>query len=301
VLVGVKRLHAGDSGQLTVKDIERFRAELVLLASLQHENVVTCYGAVVDAPPHANAPASPLAIVMEFVGDTLKRRIAVTRGLAGTLPLADLLSIALGLARGIEFLHKRSIVHRDLKPGNCLLTTTNVPKICDFGVSRSIEDGTAHMTRIGTPAFMAPEILRGDAYSEKCDVYSFAMIVWQMTSGAAPFQTPKKRKDDNEDDEDDKPDAADAFNVILKAAIEHRRPPVDTARVPEALATLIDEMWHQLPHARPSFSTIVTRLDAIARSNAASTAPSSLVGSSTTAPTPSLASAAWDAETKPIR
>ena len=180
VAVAVKRLHASEAGALSVRDIERFRDELVLLASLQHANVVTCFGAVVDAPAHGSSPASPLAIVMEFVPETLKRRITATRGVAGSLPLRDAVSMALDLARGVEFLHGRSIVHRDLKPGNCLLTAHGALKLCDFGVSRQAGPGDSHMTRIGTPAFMAPEILRGEAYSSKCDVYSFGMILWQM-------------------------------------------------------------------------------------------------------------------------
>jgi serine/threonine protein kinase len=245
--VAVKQLHQSADGELPQKEIDRFRSELILLSRLKHENIVKCFGGILSS-----SVTSPLAIVMEYVGETLKRRISRSGGLVGKLTLADLVEIATGMARGIAFLHGESIIHRDVKPGNCLLLG-NVAKLCDFGISRAHE-GTSAMTRIGTPTFMAPEVLRGEAYSTKADIYSMGMILWQMTSAEQPFGKPGAAGDDG--------DAADAFNVIMKAAVQHSRPeflPI----TPAPLVELIDACWHRVPAARPSADELVAALEAI--------------------------------------
>jgi serine/threonine protein kinase len=249
--VAVKQLHQSADGELPQKEIDRFRSELILLSRLKHDNIVKCFGGILSS-----SATSPLAIVMEYVGETLKRRISRSGGLVGKLALADLVEISTGMARGIAFLHAQAIIHRDVKPGNCLLLG-NVAKLCDFGISRAHE-GTSAMTRIGTPTFMAPEVLRGEAYSTKADIYSMGMILWQMTSAEQPFGKPGAGDGDG--------DAADAFNVIMKAAVQHSRPdflPI----TPAPLVELIDACWHRVPAARPCADELVAALEAIDTSN----------------------------------
>lgn len=245
--VAVKQLHQSADGELPQKEIDRFRSELILLSRLQHENIVKCYGGILSS-----SAASPLAIVMEFIAETLKRRITRTGGLVGTMTFAELVEICSGMARGIAFLHDQAIIHRDLKPGNCLLRG-NVAKVCDFGISRSHE-GTSAMTRIGTPTFMAPELLKGEPYGKSIDVYSFGMIAWQLSTGAHPFGKPGAGDGDG--------DAADAFNIIMKAAVKNERPEFAPG-TPAPLVELIDACWHRVPAARPSAAELVAALEAM--------------------------------------
>jgi hypothetical protein len=249
--VAVKQLHQSADGELPQKEIDRFRAELILLSRLDHENVVKCYGGILSS-----SAASPLAIVMEFVAETLKRRITKSGGLVGTMAFAEFVEIALGMARGIAFLHDKAIIHRDLKPGNVLLRG-NVAKLCDFGISRSHE-GTSAMTRIGTPSFMAPEVLKSEPYGKSVDVYSFGMIAWQMSTAAHPFGKPGAADADG--------DAADAFLVIMKAAVKHERPDF-APNTPQPLVELIDACWHRIPAARPSAAEMVLALEAMEKTD----------------------------------
>ena len=249
--VAVKQLHQSADGELPQKEIDRFRAELILLSRLDHENVVKCYGGILSS-----SAASPLAIVMEFVAETLKRRITKSGGLVGTMAFAEYVEIALGMARGIAFLHDKAIIHRDLKPGNVLLRG-NVAKLCDFGISRSHE-GTSAMTRIGTPSFMAPEVLKSEPYGKSVDVYSFGMIAWQMSTAAHPFGKPGAADADG--------DAADAFLVIMKAAVKHERPDF-APNTPQPLIELIDACWHRIPAARPSAAEMVLALEAMEKTD----------------------------------
>lgn len=73
-----------------------------------------------------------------------------------------------------------------VKSANVLLSQ-NAAKICDFGLSRILNDTLATMTTVGTPAWTAPEVLRGEKYSIYADVYSFGVIVWEVTMKAVPF------------------------------------------------------------------------------------------------------------------
>jgi serine/threonine protein kinase len=133
--------------------------------------------------------------------------------------LRQILSVALGVSRGVNCLHHADpkIIHRDLKPANILLSSSSsgdeapLPKITDFNVSRQKDEGTANMTRVGTPHFMAPEVIKGEKYNESVDVYSLGMLIWQMTSGQTPFAHKLGAEADN-----------NAFAVLLCVAQKER-------------------------------------------------------------------------------
>lgn len=98
--------------------------------------------------------------------------------------------ILLGIALGMKYLHSQNIIHRDLKPANILLDDKFYPRINDFGLSRIAEQlGTYLMnTNLGTPIYMAPEIIQGEEYNYKVDVYSFSIIAYELISGCSlPF------------------------------------------------------------------------------------------------------------------
>lgn len=111
-----------------------------------------------------------------------------------SLPLPELVLIALGVARGMEYIHSQGVVHRDLKPENILLDCSADPasmnvKIADFGISceeRLCEEVGEEDS--GTYRWMAPEMVRHRPYSRKVDVYSFGLLLWEMVSGQMPFE-----------------------------------------------------------------------------------------------------------------
>ena len=102
-----------------------------------------------------------------------------------------LLKWCVEVARGMTYLHNKSffdvrnntqvdgIIHRDLKPGNCLVSEGYTIKIADFGEARAVKE-EATMTQVGTPLYIAPEVVRGDYYGKSADVFSFAMTVAQF-------------------------------------------------------------------------------------------------------------------------
>jgi serine/threonine protein kinase len=221
--VAVKILHANDE-----KSRDVFYKEANLLCQLRHPNVVPFLGASLQGQ---------LAIVMELMPSSLSRLIK-----SGPIEIKLLCRVASGIARGIMFLHKSNppIIHRDLKPDNILLDHANVPKLADFGVSRE-KIATQEMTRIGTPSYCAPEILKGEKYSEKVDIFSFGMILYAMVSGRAPFRG-------GEGDQ-----ALSPLQIMMKIAVQKERPKIPPeVHCPTWLSDLINECWAAKPDQRPT-------------------------------------------------
>merc|ERR1711934_1247513 len=90
-------------------------------------------------------------------------------------------------AVGMAFLHSKKLIHRDLKPQNLLVSQDWTCKIADFGVSTIKPAVTQVMTCVGTPSYMAPEVLRKGKYSEKADVYSFGVLLLEVYTGQYPY------------------------------------------------------------------------------------------------------------------
>ena len=101
----------------------------------------------------------------------------------------------MGIAHAMIFLHSLGIIHRDLKSLNILIDEKLRPKICDFGTARFIGNTTIHFTRqVGTPNWMAPEILQTDEYGPEVDVYSYAMVLSELLTYNPPFYQYKDRQ-----------------------------------------------------------------------------------------------------------
>jgi serine/threonine protein kinase len=97
-----------------------------------------------------------------------------------------MLALASDAAVGMNFLHQSRIIHRDLKSGNMLVTQGFRVKICDFGISRSVDQQQTNMTgNLGTVPWTAPEMLKGERYDEKVDVYAFGICVWEIVRAHA--------------------------------------------------------------------------------------------------------------------
>jgi serine/threonine protein kinase len=132
-------------------------------------------------------------IVMEYAGRGSISTILDRTKPRGFKSEAHIAAVAHGIALGLAYLHKQKIVHRDIKPGNVLVTDKGEIKLADFGISRQMERGQQAQTMVGTPQFLAPEIVMAsggggaDGYGSKVDVWSAGMCTIEMTDGKPPF------------------------------------------------------------------------------------------------------------------
>jgi serine/threonine protein kinase len=149
-----------------------------LLASLNHPNIVT----ILTAEKQENV----FFIVMEFVpGQTLESLIERE----GALDVARALDYTCQISNAVDHAHKQGVLHRDLRPSNVLVTDSGMLKVADFGTSRFLEIAAHGTTVIGSPPYMAPEQFHGKAVFAS-DIYSLGVTMYQMLTGALPYDTP---------------------------------------------------------------------------------------------------------------
>jgi serine/threonine-protein kinase len=160
--------------------VERFRAEAVTLARLNHSHIATLYNFL--------RHGDDFLMVMEFVrGETLESVIKR----CGALPLGQSLRLFCQALEGISEAHALGIVHRDLKPSNLMLTEKGAIKVMDFGIARVL--GSARMTRtgriLGTIEYMSPEQVHGQETDARSDIYSLGIVLYEMLTGHVPFSS----------------------------------------------------------------------------------------------------------------
>ncbi|KAG9336144.1 hypothetical protein JZ751_002491 [Albula glossodonta] len=208
-----------------------FVVELRQLSRVNHPNIVKLYGSC----------NNPVCLVMEYAeGGSLYN---VLHG-AEPLPFytaSHAMSWCLQCAQGVSYLHgmkPKALIHRDLKPPNLLLVAGGtVLKICDFGTACDIQ---THMTNNkGSAAWMAPEVFEGSNYSEKCDVFSWGIILWEVITRKKPF------------DEIGGP----AFRIMW-AVHNGTRPPL-IKNLPKPIESLMTRCWSKDPSQRPSMEEIM--------------------------------------------
>ena len=162
--------------------LRQFKTELLIMARLHSPRTVRVLGVVSTDPRY-------LGLVMEYMsGGSVRNALDSGLDLAADVRRTWCSDIAAGM----RYLYAQGVEHRDLKCANCLLTAEGRVKVVDFGLSRCEElrtqmTSTIAMNLKGTPAFMAPEMLEEQTFTEKSDVYSFAIILWQMAAKAVPF------------------------------------------------------------------------------------------------------------------
>ncbi len=161
--------------------VERFRREAQSAANLQHPNVVSVFDW-----GEANGT---YFIVMEYVeGHTLAEMLRDE----GRLHPDRAAEITADIAAALGFAHRNGVVHRDVKPGNVLVTPDGQVKVADFGIARAISDTSdQNLTKtgsvMGTATYFSPEQARGAPVDPRSDIYSLGCVLYEMTTGHAPF------------------------------------------------------------------------------------------------------------------
>ena len=175
--------------------LTRFKQEARILARLNHPNIGAIYGL------EESGGASYL--VLELIdGETLDQRLSRS----GPIATAEVLRIASQIADALEAAHAKGITHRDIKPSNVKVTPEGRVKVLDFGIARSISRSEIQddvLTRstmlkpvaesnavVGTPPYMSPEQVRGQATDQRTDVWAFGCLVYELLCGKQPFRGP---------------------------------------------------------------------------------------------------------------
>jgi serine/threonine-protein kinase len=226
--VAVKRIRTDGPPDPSLR--ARLRREARLAASLQHPAVVQVFDWVTeDGADH---------IVFELVPGTTLRQALAKRG--GPLPLPEALTVAVRVAEGLAYAHRRGVVHRDLKTENVLLTEEGEAKISDFGIARRLagEVGQEGLTRegvvLGTYRAMAPEQLQGRPADYRSDLFSFGVLLYELCTGRSPF-------------------LGDTGPVTVGRILHQRQTPAAELApgLPPALSALIDRLLEKEPVLRP--------------------------------------------------
>ncbi len=157
--------------------IDTFFIEARAIARLQHQNIVSVYDAGMGDYEGF--------MVMEFVhGQSLLQRLKQQ----SRLPVKEALHIAIQVCHALRYAHSKSIVHRDIKPSNIMLTDEGQIKLVDFGISFvASEDENNVPGLVGTPSYMAPELLDAKSPSEQSDQFSLGVVLYEMVTGRLPF------------------------------------------------------------------------------------------------------------------
>ncbi|KAG2386911.1 hypothetical protein C9374_001946 [Naegleria lovaniensis] len=178
--VAIKKMKITDTDD---QEQEIFEKEVFLLKSLRHPNVLSFIGVCIGSSDELQHYQF---IITEFMDNGSLDRYM--RKLRGKFYMETKLDILMDICRGMVYLHYKGIIHRDLKPQNILLTKEGTAKIGDFGISRVQNTQNTMTGQTGTLEYISPEVLQQIRYSEKCDVYSFAMIMYEVLFECKPYE-----------------------------------------------------------------------------------------------------------------
>ncbi|PRQ35832.1 putative dual-specificity kinase TKL-Pl-4 family [Rosa chinensis] len=212
---------------------QQFQQEVKMLATLKHPNIVRFIGGC----------RKPMVwcIVTEYAKGGSVRQFLMRRQ-SRSVPLKLAVKQALDVARGMAYVHGLGLIHRDLKSDNLLIFSDKSIKIADFGVAR-IEVQTEGMTpETGTYRWMAPEMIQHRPYTQKVDVYSFGIVLWELITGMLPFS---------------KMTAVQAAFAVVNKGVR----PIIPADCLTVLGEIMTRCWDPNPDARPPFTDVVRMLE----------------------------------------
>ncbi|XP_037740059.1 mitogen-activated protein kinase kinase kinase 12 [Chelonia mydas] len=223
------RFHGEEVAVKKVRDLKE--TDIKHLRKLKHPNIITFKGVCTQAPCYC--------IIMEFCAQgQLYEVLRAGRKVTPSL----LVDWSMGIAGGMNYLHLHKIIHRDLKSPNMLITYDDVVKISDFGTSKELSDKSTKMSFAGTVAWMAPEVIRNEPVSEKVDIWSFGVVLWELLTGEIPYKD------------------VDSSAIIWGVGSNSLHLPVPSG-CPDGFKILLRQCWNSKPRNRPSFRQILLHLD----------------------------------------
>uniref|UniRef100_A0A8C7ZYJ4 Mitogen-activated protein kinase kinase kinase 12 n=1 Tax=Oryzias sinensis TaxID=183150 RepID=A0A8C7ZYJ4_9TELE len=223
------KLHGQEVAVKKVRNIKE--TDIKHLRKLKHPNIITFKGICTQAPCYC--------IIMEYCAQgQLYEVLRAGRKITPSL----LMDWAMGIAGGMNYLHLHKIIHRDLKSPNMLITYDDAVKISDFGTSKELSDKSTKMSFAGTVAWMAPEVIRNEPVSEKVDIWSFGVVLWEMLTGEVPYKD------------------VDSSAIIWGVGNNSLQLPVPDS-CPDSFKLLLRQCWNCKPRNRPSFRQILLHLD----------------------------------------
>ena len=233
--VALKLLPADWAGTPAAR--ERFLREARMVSALDHPNICTLHDI-------GETGDGRLYLVMTFYqGETLQARLS-----RGPLPVEEAVDLAVQVGRGLARAHAAGIIHRDVKPANVIVTEHGEAKILDFGIAKGARDAALTRTgsSLGTPAYMSPEQARGEPVDQRTDVWSLAVVLYEMIAGRQPFE-------------------ADHPMAQLHLILERQAEPLDRSRhdVPAAVVQAVGKaLTKDLRQRTPSAADFVAQLTA---------------------------------------
>lgn len=227
-----------------VRAIEIFSREIRLGSSLEHPNIVRFIGL-------SWRSLAELSMVSEYLPMGDLARFLVSKESRALTWKNEKLSLASDIAKALVYLHSLVpvIIHRDLKSLNILLTATFEAKLSDFGLSRERSFEETMTMGVGTLLWTAPEVLRGDRYSEKADIYSFGIVLSELDTCLPPYSL-------NDEVGRLRSKSVELLPLIRSGRITPRFRP----SCPPAVLTLAEACLNQNPDKRPNAMQIVYML-----------------------------------------
>lgn len=225
--VAIKQLLVDDLSHAASKE---FDTETQTMVRLRSPHIVQFYGYCVSPKR---------CIVMEYMpnGSLYK----VLKNTNQPLDWSIRIRIAIDMASGLAFLHEERILHRDIKSLNVLLDESYRAKLADFGLAKvKTEVKPKSRQDIGTPAWMAPELFKGTAYTEKSDIYSFGITLWELAARKIPF--------------------VGVGRVLIPSLVNQGTREAIPEDCPQKLASLIAACWAGSPNDRPDADAVATYL-----------------------------------------
>ncbi|KAK8870875.1 hypothetical protein M9Y10_008773 [Tritrichomonas musculus] len=234
----------------TVKEMQSLINEVAVLSTLDHPSLLKFIG---YSSVNFKKEPKPVIITEPILKQTLENIIEMNRKdiRSRQWDSTKILMNIFGIASAMSYLHSFNIIHSELKPGNIFIDIELLPKLTDYGfytkyqVMKSMTCQSSSKMK-NVPNYSAPEILNSEAPSKASDVYSFALIVYELMTKEKPFSHLKTTNEI-------------FFEVVAKSG-RPKFPESPKEEIPECFREMIEACWSQDPNQRPTFDNIVNAL-----------------------------------------